>query len=100
MVPSLVNCHLSVTSYQRRLTSGSLPLSFLMRALNAPDACPSLRTISLFVTFKTLVLFDVVVPRTLKFPLTVRLRNVVGVVVEAPLAVTVASVSVSVNEVR
>ena len=98
MVPSLVNCHLSVTSYQRILTSGSLPLSFLIRALNAPDACPSLRTISLFVTFKTLVLFDVVVPRTLKFPLTVRLR--VGVVVEAPLAVTVASVSVSVNEVR
>ena len=71
-----------------------------MTAFSAPEACPSLRTISLFVTFKTLVLADVVVPRTFKFPLTVRLRNVVGVVVEAPLAVTVASVSVSVNEVR
>ena len=96
MVPSLVNFHLFTTSSQRISTSGSLPLSFLMTAFNAPVVCPSLRTISLFVTFKTLVLADVVVPRTFKFPLTVRLRNVHGVFVEAPLPVTLASVSVSV----
>ena len=41
-----------------------------------------------------------VVPRTLKLPLIFTLRNVTGVFVEAPLAVTVASVSVSEKDVR
>ena len=100
MVPSLVNVHLFATSSQRISTSGSLPLSFLMIAFNPPDAWFSLITISLFVTFRVVTLFCVVVPRTFKFPLTVTLRNVHGVFVEAPLPVTLANVSVSVKDVR
>ena len=64
-----------------------------MIAFNPPDAWFSLITISLLVTFRVVTLFCVVVPRTSKFPLTVTLRNVTGVFVEAPLPVTLARVS-------
>ena len=50
----------------------------------------------MLVTFNVVVLLLVVVPRTFKFPLTFKFKNVHSVSVVAPLAVTVARVSVSV----
>ena len=67
-----------------------------MTAFRPPDAWFSFRTISLLVTLRVETLLVVVVPETLRFPVTLRSVKVTVVVVLAPLAVTLARVSVSV----
>ena len=72
VVPSLVSSHLSDVSFQRRTTFADEPRVTSIPAFSVGAAVTLLfKTMMLSSTVSVSVLIDVVVPETVKFPLTV-----------------------------
>ena len=96
-MPSLVNSHSSLVSFQRISTADDTPLFIDMPAFSVGVPVTSLfNVIILSATSSVAVLIVVVVPLTVKSPLTINPPTVRLLVVVAPLSVTLSRVSVSV----
>ena len=101
VVPSFVVSHLSDVSFQRTSTFAEVPRSTSMPAFSVGDPVTLLlRIIILSSTVRVSVLIDVVVPETVKSPVTVRLSSIVTVppaesIVRFPLAVSISPAAVT-----